>query len=84
MTAEDIQMIIDLILQWGPSIVSIITMICTVIMTIKKVASSNDANLQELKLLESKMANILQENVDLKKDIRKITKKIHNVKDKGE
>ena len=84
MTAEDIQMIIDLILQWGPSIVSIITMICTVIMTIKKVASSNDANLQELKTLESKMANILQENVDLKKDIRKITKKIHNVKDKGE
>lgn len=84
MTAEDIQMIIDLILQWGPSIVSIITMICTVIMTIKKVASSNDANLQELKSLESKMANILQENVDLKKDIRKITKKIANVKDKGE
>lgn len=84
MTAEDIQMIIDLILQWGPSIVSIVTMICTVIMTIKKVASSNDANLQELKTLESKMANILQENVDLKKDIRKITKKIHNVKDKGE
>ena len=84
MTAEDIQMIIDLILQWGPAIVSIITMICTVIMTIKKVASSNDANLQELKSLESKMASILQENVDLKKDIRKITKKIANVKDKGE
>lgn len=84
MTAEDIQMIIDLILQWGPSIVSIITMICTVIMTIKKVASSNDANLQELKTIETKMMNVLQENADLKKDIRKITNKIYKVKTKEE
>ena len=53
-------------------------------MTIKKVASSNDANLQELKTIETKMMNVLQENADLKKDIRKITKKIYNVKDKGE
>lgn len=80
MTAEDIQMIIDLILQWGPAIVSIITMICTVIMTIKKVASSNDANLNKLKEIETGMVNVLKENVDLKKDLKKMTNKIYKIK----
>jgi hypothetical protein len=80
MTAEDIQMIIDLILQWGPSIVSIITMICTVIMTIKKVASSNDANLNKLKEIEAGMVNVLKENADLKKDLKKMTNKIYKIK----
>lgn len=80
MTAEDIQMIIDLILQWGPSIVSIITMICTVIMTIKKVASSNDANLNKLKEIETGMVNVLRENADLKKDLKKMTNKIYKIK----
>lgn len=80
MTAEDLQMIIDLILQWGPSIVSIITMICTVIMTIKKVASSNDANLNKLKEIEAGMVNVLKENADLKKDLKKMTNKIYKIK----
>lgn len=80
MTAEDLQMIIDLILQWGPSIVSIITMICTVIMTIKKVASSNDANLNKLKEIETGMVNVLRENADLKKDLKKMTNKIYKIK----
>ena len=80
MTAEDIQMIIDLILQWGPSIVSIITMMCTVIMTIKKVASSNDANLNKLKEIETGMVNVLKENSDLKKDLKKMTNKIYKIK----
>ena len=69
MTAEDLQMIIDLILQWGPSIVSIITMICTVIMTIKKVASSNDTNLNKLNEIETGMVNVLKDIVDLKIDL---------------
>lgn len=80
MTAEDLQMIIDLILQWGPSIVSIITMICTVIMTIKKVASSNDANLNKLKEIETGMVSVLKENADLKKDLKKMTNKIYKIK----
>lgn len=80
MTTEDLQMIIDLILQWGPSIVSIITMICTVIMTIKKVASSNDANLNKLKEIETGMVNVLKENADLKKDLKKMTNKIYKIK----
>ena len=80
MTTADIEMIIDLILQWGPSIVSIITMICTVIMTIKKVASSNDANLNKLKEIETGMVNVLKENADLKKDLKKMTNKIYKIK----
>ena len=84
MTTEDIQMIIDLILQWGPAIVSIITMICTVIMTIKKVASSNDANLNKLKEIETGMSDILKENAELKRSIKKITNKVYKIKDKEE
>lgn len=84
MTQEQIQMIIDLILQWGPSIVSIITMICTVIVAIKKVHNSNDANLKETRKLENKMNQVLEENAELKKSIRKITHKIYHVKDKEE
>ena len=80
MTSEDIQMIIDLILQWGPSLVSIITMLCTVIMTIKKVASSNDTNLNKLKEIETGMVNVLKENADLKKDLKKMTNKIYKIK----
>ena len=80
MTTADIEMIINLILQWGPSIVSIITMICTVIMTIKKVASSNDANLNKLKEIETGMVNVLKENADLKKDLKKMTNKIYKIK----
>lgn len=84
MTQENIQMIIDLILQWGPAVVSIITMICTVIVAIKKVSNSNDTNLKETRQLEKKMGQVLEENAELKKTIRKIMHKIYHVKDKEE
>jgi len=81
---ETIKQVVDLILQWGPSIVSIITMICTVIVAIKKVSNSNDANLKETRRLENKMNQVLEENSELKKTIRKITHKIYQIKDKEE
>lgn len=84
MTQENIQMIIDLILQWGPAVVSIITMICTVIVAIKKVSSSNDTNLKETRKLENKINSVLDENAELKKTLRKITNKIYHVKNKEE
>ena len=81
---EAINKVVDLILQWGPSIVSIITMMCTVIVAIKKVSNSNDTNLKETRRLETKLNQVLDENVELKKTIRKITHKIYQVKDKEE
>ena len=81
---EEIQLIIDLILQWGPSLVSIITMICTVIVAIKKIASSNDTNLQEIANIENRIADVLRENAELKKSIKKITNKVYKIKDKEE
>ena len=81
---EEIQLIIDLILQWGPSLVSIITMICTVIVAIKKIASSNDDNLKEISNIESKIADVLKENAELKKSIKKMTNKVYKIKDTEE
>lgn len=81
---DEIQLIIDLILQWGPSIVSIITMICTVIVAIKKIASSNDTNLQEIANIENKISDVLRENAELKKDLKKMTNKIYKIKTKEE
>lgn len=81
---ETIKQVVDLILQWGPAVVSIITMICTVIVAIKKVSNSNDANLKETRRLESKMNEVLEENAELKRSIRKITHKIYHVKDQEE
>ena len=81
---DEIQLIIDLILQWGPSIVSIITMICTVIVAIKKIASSNDTNLQEIANIENRIADVLRENAELKKSIKKITNKVYKIKDTEE
>ena len=77
---DEIQLIIDLILQWGPSIVSIITMICTVIVAIKKIASSNDTNLKEIANIENKISDVLRENAELKKDLKKMTNKIYKIK----
>lgn len=81
---ETITKVVDLILQWGPAVVSIITMICTVIVAIKKVSNSNDANLKEIRRLENKMNQVLEENAELKKSIRKITHKIYHIKDTEE
>lgn len=81
---DEIQYIIDLILQWGPSLVSIITMICTVIVAIKKIADSNDSNVQELANIENRMSEVLKENAELKKSIKKITNKIYKIKDTEE
>lgn len=81
---DEIQLIIDLILQWGPSIVSIITMICTVIVAIKKIASSNDTNLQEIANIENRIADVLRENAELKKSIKKMTNKVYKIKDTEE
>lgn len=81
---DEIQLIIDLILQWGPSIVSIITMICTVIVAIKKIASSNDTNLQEIANIENKISDVLRENAELKKDLKKMTNKIYKIQTKEE
>lgn len=78
---ETVNQIINYIIAWGPSVVSIITMICTVIVAIKKVGKSNDTNLQETRRLEAKMNSVLEENADLKKVLKKCMRKIHNIRE---
>jgi hypothetical protein len=80
---EQIKQIVDLILQWGPSVVSIIGMIATVIVALKKIGRSNDENLTNTRRLEQKMNEVLIENAELKKTIRKMTNKIYHIKEKS-
>lgn len=77
---ETMKQIIDLILLWGPSIVSIITMICTVIVAIKKVNNSNSSNLKETQKLRDETHQIMKENAELKKQLNKILNKVYHVK----
>lgn len=77
---ETMKQVVDLILQWGPSVVSIIGMICTVIVAIKRVNRSNDDNLKETKKLRDETHALMRENAELKRDLKRIMNKIYRVK----
>lgn len=77
---ETMKQVVDLILQWGPAVVSIIGMICTVIVAIKRVNRSNDDNLKETKKLRDETHALMRENAELKRDLKRIMNKIYRVK----
>lgn len=81
---ETLQQIVDLILQWGPSVVSIITMICTVIVAIKKLGISSDKNYKETQQLRNQMDSICHENAELKRELRRVIRRINRVRDDEE
>lgn len=76
----EMEQVVNYILQWGPSVVSIITMISTVIVAIKKVQNANDVNLKETKKLQYDLHSVITENSELKRDIRKMVQEIHHIK----
>lgn len=78
------EMIINYLLQWGPSVVSVITMVCTVITAIKKVGNYNDENLKETRNLEKQLNAVATENMELKKTLNKILNKLYKIKSKEE
>lgn len=75
------EQVVNYILQWGPSAVSIITMVATVIVAVKKVGKSNDENLKQTRKLESNINELITENIELKKSLKKILYKIHNIRE---
>lgn len=77
---NDIQIIVDLILQWGPSLVSIVTMICTVIVAIKQVTKETKKHHGDYERIEKKMESIAQENIDLKRELRITMRKISRIR----
>lgn len=81
---ENLQAVVDLILQWGPAVASIVGMVTTIIVAIKKVNTSNKINLNETKKLADNTAQLMRENAELKRELRKILRKTYNIRDKGE
>lgn len=76
----EMEQIVNYILQWGPSVVSIVTMISTVVVAIKKVQNANDVNLKETKKLQHDLHSVIFENSELKRDIRKMVEEIHHIR----
>lgn len=76
----------DAIIFYGPSIVSIITMICTIIVAIKRVTSTTKDSVSEIKRaskvnndLKNEIAELLHENAQLKDDLRSCMNKMNNI-----
>lgn len=82
----ELDSITQAILLYGPAVVSIVTMICTVIISIKKVASTTKNSLDEVKQINKANASLkedvsalMQENAELKEDLRECINKMNNV-----
>lgn len=82
----ELDSITQAILLYGPAVVSIVTMICTVIISIKKVASTTKSSLDEVKEinkankeLKEDMAAVMQENAQLKESIDECMNRMNNV-----
>lgn len=82
----ELDAITQAILVYGPAVVSIITMICTVIISIKKVASTSKASINEVKemkkannSLKEDMGALIQENTELKEELHKCINMMNHV-----
>lgn len=83
---DTLDAITQAILTYGPAVVSIVTMVCTVIISIKKVASTTKDSLAEVKEikktneeLKSDMGALIQENAELKKELRKCVNRFDHI-----
>lgn len=83
---ETLDIITQAILSYAPSIVSIITMICTVIVSIKKVTSATSNSLKEVRVIKKdnedikvELAAVLNENAVLKEQLEKCLNRMNNV-----
>lgn len=82
----ELDVITQTVLLYAPAIVSIITMICTVIVSIKKVASSSEASVKEVKEMRAKnnelaqdMSALIQENTELKEVIKHVVNRLDHI-----
>lgn len=75
------QEIMNLIVAITPALTSIIGIISAVATMIKKVKKIDNDHSVETKKLNAKMDIVLTENAELKRELNKVLKKIHHVKD---
>lgn len=75
------QEIMNLIVAITPALTSIIGVISAVVAMIKKVKKIDNDHSVETKKLNAKMDIVLTENAELKRELNKVLKKIHHVKD---
>ena len=83
---QELDAITQAILTYGPAVVSIITMICTVVISIKRVASTTKNSLDEVKSmrktndsLKEDIGALIQENAELKNELHKCINKMNHV-----
>jgi len=83
---EELDAITQALLTYGPALVSIITMICTVIISIKRIAGATRDSLKEVRdinksneMLKEDIALLLQENAALKEQLEECLNRLNNV-----
>lgn len=75
------QEIMNLIVAITPALTSIIGIIGAVVTMVKKVKKIDESHSKETKALNAKMNIVLQENAELKQEIKKYTKLVYRVHD---
>lgn len=75
------QEIMNLIIAIAPALTSIIGVISAAVTMIKKVKKIDEGHSKETKALNAKMNIVLQENAELKQEIKKMVKVVYRVKE---
>lgn len=73
------QEIMNLIVAITPALTSIAGIVGAVVTMIKKVKKIDDSHSQDIAALNAKMNIVLQENAELKQEIKKYTKLVYRV-----
>lgn len=71
--------IMNYIISIAPAITAIISVIGALLVAIKKVKNIDEGHKKEIKTLNNHMNGILQENAELKQEIKKIIKTINHI-----
>lgn len=76
--------ILSLILDWGPTVITILTMLGIVLRVLAEMHDLHKqvTDMKSVKDLNEKMSQVIQENIELKKKINELLMKIDHVQRK--
>ena len=76
MNEETIQLIMQIITNYGPSVVAIVTMIISVITAVKKCKAVSSSSVEELRKMNKNLCEELAESKKENRDMKKLMAKV--------
>lgn len=82
----DIAQITQYLIELSPAITALVGIVVTIVVGVKKIKAANAETIADVKATNKamKQANVelMKENAELKGEIKKVLKELHNVKEK--